>query len=548
MTAVARRMVGRGARHEAVRTRRRRAAYGTARIALLHLRTSRGMLLAWPLVLAGVVTATAASIASLYPTLPDRLAYAASMTASPATAAFNGRWADLTTVGGITTNEVGFMGLLLIPVMGVLLAVGLSRREEDAGRTELVTSGTVGRLAPLLGAAAVAAASCLLMGLLSLAGLLVAGLPAAGSTLYAALLTAYGLCWVGVGLLAAEVASGTRTAVGLGLGAAFAVFVARAAVDASGTDAPWLTPMSWLPEAQPYGARRVWPVLALVAVGLFAAAGAARMSQRRDLGGGLVAERSGPAVAGRSLGSATGLAWRRARGSVVAWLTGLVVWGAALGTLADDMTQVVNSNPQLLAALGVDRGEDLVTALAAALSALAACALEVQVAGRLGTEEESGRLGLLLSTRLTRVRVWGGFASVALAGGLAALAVHAVALGLGAQVATGDTETLGTALGAAAALSVPVLAVGALAFAARALVPRVAAVVWALVGWGALVTFLGETLDLPTWARRLSPVEAVGRVPIEDPSATALLVLSVTTVALLELAQLAVRRRDLLAG
>lgn len=543
MTAIdATRPVTRG-----TRGRRRPASHGLLRIGLLHWRTSRVALLAWPVGIATVVSATAASIDSLYSTPHQREAYAASMVASPATSAFNGRWTDLTTVGGITTNEVGFMVLLLIPLMSVLLAVALTRREEDAGRTELVTSGTVGRLAPLLGSALVATGASLLMGLLALAGLLAVGLPTSGSVLYAALLAAYGVCWVGVGLLAAEVSRGARTATGLGLGVAFAVFVVRAVIDGGGVDAPWATPMSWLPEAAPYGAARTWPVLALLATALVGLGAAAVMALQRDLGGGLVAERRGPATAGPLLGTVLGLSWRLLSGSVISWLVGVAVWGAALGLLTDDMTEVVNANPQLLAALGVDRGSDLVTALASALAALGASALLVQAAGRWGTEESSGRLGLLLSTRVTRVRAWLGYAAVAGVSALVVLAVHGLALGLGAR-AIGDTGALGPSMEASLALAVPVSAVGALAFAARAAVPRVAGVVWATVGWGAVVTFLGETLDLPTWARRISPVEAVGRVPIEDSSTPAMAVLVGAAVVLMAAGDAVVRRRDLLAG
>ncbi|MCE1177785.1 MAG: hypothetical protein LWW86_01940 [Micrococcales bacterium] len=59
---------------------------------------------------------------------------------------------------------------------------------------------------------------------------------------------------------------------------------------------------------------------------------------------------------------------------------------------------------------------------------------------------------------------------------------------------------------------------------------------------------LGETLGLREWARDLSPLHAVGQVPIEEPSAAAMLALALATVAMLSAGALAFRRRDLVAG
>ena len=74
----------------------------------------------------------------------------------------------------------------------------------------------------------------------------------------------------------------------------------------------------------------VLPLAAAVVV----AAVAAFLAARRDLGAGLVPPRPGPAEAARSLRSPLALAWRLQRASLVGWAAGVLVYGAALGSIA----------------------------------------------------------------------------------------------------------------------------------------------------------------------------------------------------------------------
>ncbi len=524
------------------------AAYGTTTLLRLHARTGWRPLLGWPLGLAGLVVATGRSIVALYPGESDRLAYAASVSVSPGAVAFNGKWTDLETVGGITTNEVGFLGLLLFPVAGVLLAIGRTRREEDSGRIEILTARPVGRLAPLAAGALAVAASIGLFGVLSACGLAAVGLPPGGAIRYAALLASYALAWAGIGLLCAEVSRDARTASGLGLALVLAVFVAKAVIDGAGWRLAWATPMGWLPEAAPFGSARWWPYAALLALAAATTALAVLTAARRDLSGGLLAPRSGPAHGSARLGTPFGYAWRLTRGAALGWLAGLVVWGAAIGSLTADMTEIVRTNPQLLEVLGVERPEDLITSLTGTLAALGAAALAVQGVGRLAGEEDSGRLGLVLAAAGSRRRLWIAWGLVLVADIVAVLVVQALAFGATAWWATGAAGDLTASLGAALVLAVGALFVLALALAIRAVLPQAAGVVWAVIGWSAIVGFLAETLDLPGWARDCSPFHLVGQVPVDDPRWPAVGGLAVATLVLAVASVAGIERRDLRRG
>jgi len=199
---------------------------------VLGLRTSwRGPALVTVICIA-LVVAIAVGVEGLYPTRAQRVEYAATAGASGISNAFNGRGYALDTLGGITGVEVGFMGQILFPILGVVTAIGLTRRQEEAGRTELLTASRVGRPAPLAAAALLLVLTCAVTAVGLTASMAATGLPVVGSAWYAAGVGACVLFFAAVGLLLGELCQQARTAQQLGLGAVSVVYLTRFVIDA----------------------------------------------------------------------------------------------------------------------------------------------------------------------------------------------------------------------------------------------------------------------------------------------------------------------------
>ena len=123
----------------------------------------------------------------------------------------------------------------------------------------------------------------------------------------------------------------------------------RAAGDVGNGALSWLSPIGWGQRTFPYAgrpvvaaaARRSWPprCWSRVAVALL---------DRRDFGAGLVPSRPGRADRlARRCGSPLGLAWRLQRGSLIGWAVGLLLLGAAYGSIGDSIEQYVADNPEI---------------------------------------------------------------------------------------------------------------------------------------------------------------------------------------------------------
>ncbi|MEV1170348.1 ABC transporter permease, partial [Nonomuraea sp. NPDC049784] len=111
----------------------------------------------------------------------------------------------------------------------------------------------------------------------------------------------------------------------------------------------WLSPFGWVRLTKPYAGDQWW-VLGLLAVFVAAVAAAAfALSTRRDVAGGLVPTRQGPATGG--LPGAFGLAGRLHRGTLAGFAIGFGLLGALLGVSARGLdTQLDTPQFQELAA------------------------------------------------------------------------------------------------------------------------------------------------------------------------------------------------------
>ncbi|SPT53375.1 ABC-2 family transporter protein [Actinomyces bovis] len=521
---------------------------GTWRMVGLELRTAWRSLALVVAVYVGLVLAVVISVSALYPTLEERIQYSLTAGTMTVSVAFNGRGYGLTNLGGITGVEVGFTGQVLFPILAVLVAVRLTRREEEAGRIELLTASRVGRLSPLAAATILIAAASLVTGVGMLAGMVAADLPVEGSAWYSAGMAACLLCFGAVGLLLAELCQQTRTAQQLGIAVVTAAFLVRFMVDAMQWELTWLSPLGWLPEVRAFAGPRAWPLWAFGGASVLLLGLSALAAMHRDAGAGLIAPRPGPAHGSVRAARSWRMALRLERTGTITWLVLLCIWVSFVGLFSKEMTKVVDANPSMLEALGVTRGSDLLVLMAAVVMVAGAGAVAVQGATHLGTEESSGRLGLLVSTRCSRERFWLGWWVSTLGSAVVVLELSALVLGLSTWAVTGELETLWVALRVGRDYLLPTLVIAGVAALLASLGPRWPGAAWLLVAWTAVVGFLAEVLRLPEWARDLSPAYMVGVLPVDHPHGTVLVGQAVAAVLLLTASWWLFRRRELCAG
>lgn len=522
------------------------AFVGTRHLVRLILRRDRVRLPVWMLAITSLVAVTVAAIAGLY-TTPTAIAGYASTAESPATRLLSGRPDGLDNTGAITAYEISVSGLIAVALMVIFFVVRHTRAEEETGRAELVRAAVIGRHAATLATVTVAAFASVVVGVLDAAVLVVGGLDVPGSLLHGAVLAAVGLVFTGVAATAAQVTSSARGASGIAGAVLASMFVVRGIGDVGENVLSWLSPLGWALLAQPYGAARWWLLLPMMVLAVLLLGLAAWLTAHRDAGSGIVTPRPGPDRAHRSLGTATGLAWRLQRGSVYGWTLGLVLGAVLLGSIGPDLNDMLDANPALKDFFAITGGDPvsyfLVTSFE--LLAVAASGYAVSLVLRLRSEETAGRAEALLATALPRLKWAGGSLLVTLLAVSAAMLLVGLATAGSYAVAAGDSGSLVQMTLAATVLAPGVILIGAVAMLLVGWAPRFGPLAYLVVVFAFVQTYLGALLDLPGWVQGFSPFQHLPDMPVEDFAAAPTLAVLALGVATAGIGLVGLRRRDL---
>ncbi|MDR8413712.1 ABC transporter permease [Nonomuraea sp. 3-1Str] len=526
------------------------ALTGMGMMIRLALRRDRVVLPLWTLLPALFPVAFVTAFTTGYPTAQARQEYAETSVHNVAFTVVYGALHG-SSLGELVTWRAGFIPVV-VGLSALLTVIRHTRTEEEQGRRELLGATALARHAGLAAALIIAACGSAVLGLLSALLLIGQGLPAAGALAYGCRLLIAGCVFAAVGAVAAQLTTSAAAARALGIVALAGAFLLRGIGDGGGSEWPaWLSPFGWAGRLQPFGGERWW-VLALPAVASAALVVlAVVLSQRRDLGGGLLPERRGPAGAASGLRSPLALAWRLHRGSLAGRTGGLALVGLALGGITESLGELMNNSTpaarEALARLG-GPGTVVDQFLVGMMTLLGVvCAgFAIQTVLRLRAEESGGRAEPVLATPVDRSRWAGSHLVLALAGPAAGLVVFGAALGLAHGLGTGDLSgQLPRVLGAALIQLPAVWVFTGLAFALFGLLPRWAATALAILVASLLCGWAAEELRLSPWVTDLSVFAHLPRLPGADVTPLPLIVLTALALALAAAGWAGLRRRDI---
>jgi polyether ionophore transport system permease protein len=450
----------------------------------LLVRRYRLVLTAWLLLLITLCTVTVSAYRTTYATGELRRAAVLKAQQDPATTLVYGLLPDPGTANQMYAWEIGTFATILAAVLGVLIAVALTRAIEDDGTLELFRSCG---LAP-------------------------------GQPLRSALLV----------LLGCAVVADTRDIGRLN----------------------WLSPLGLRAVVQPYTTDRWWALLPALLAAAAAAAGAIVLSARREFGAGFIRRRD--IHRGRlRVRSATGLAFRLARGSLVIWTVAV----AAIGTLFAAMgsgTVRQRREAEVGGFLGAQLGDGDPAAgylsYCGTIVGIIICVYAVLSASDSRRAERRGLTDLQLTTGVRRWSPLAAQATVTAAGAAVVLAVTGALTALIAPaVLTGDDVAarafvylIGQWPAAAAMTGCTVLLAGVL--------PRLTALAWLPLIASTALALLGDLLKVPARVQDLGLFKHVPDVAAAGPSTVALILLTGLGVGLSLAGLVGVTRRDLLVG
>lgn len=513
---------------------------GTGQLLRIAGRTELRRLIITILVFALVFLATAAQFQNLTPTLADREKMQAAASLTGTFTFLVGRFDHPETVAAMAVWKSGLFMVGALAVIAVMTMVRHTRAQEAAGRLELVRAGAVGRLAPLAAATAITSVTVVATAIAS--SVVLAGYGATGAQLvgFAFEMAIPALVAMGLAAVAAQVATTSRSANGLGIAIVLALYAARGLADVRGwTFAVRINPFGWATEMDPWGSMHWWPVAVGIVVAGLLLAGAGAVARRRDLGVGLLAVRAGRPAA-RALRGPVSLSLRQGWRVALAWAVVIALYGAVIATMLPTLDDFADSSAgldHLLQELGGSGAlvDSFLSAMAQFFGVAVACWGLVQV-GSVRADEVGGRLETILAGAMSRRRILLTEVALALVGSVLLLLVAGVASGLNGSFGAAVGAPLARIPAVWVLIGVAALVVGAW--------PQHWWFAWAVVVATTLAGLFGEMLGLPRWVQDISVFHHVPNVPVDDLTWPPLMWMTLVSLALVTVAVWCFGRRD----
>ncbi len=469
------------------------------------------------------------------------------------------------TVGGYVQFRAFGSLAIMFAIWALASASGGMRGDEERGIVDAVLAAGLSR--PRLIAARVAAfaTGSLVAALAASVGLL-AGVASGGESFSAAsaveaavALAALGVCCYSLTLLLVQLV-GARSATafaGIVLLALFLLNSLSRTFDGL-VRWRWLSPFHFYEQSSPLvpgGSLDVQSTLVLLAIALLASALAALAFRFRDLGSPLIRfpAPSRPATYDMSRSRV----WRmpivrdlyERRFGILVWTAGLSALGALFVVLTKSIVQPLLAIPALAAYFAFFIKGDVYTSFLGFIwfgfAQLLMAAFAITQVARWSAEDSDGRLELILSNPISRVRVVAERAIALTLGGLIIAAVSGLAVGVESHYQSIELDR--TRLAEASLLLVPfTLVFGAVGALLASRIPRATVgVLGAFTFASYLVIQLGPIFKLPEWAIDLSAFKLYGQPLTAGVDQTGLVIMLVIVVIGLTASGIMMQRRDI---
>jgi ABC-2 type transport system permease protein len=509
----------------------------------------------WGVVFGLYIAIQALTYATSYKTLAARHLLVRQFGNNAGISALVGPANQIDTVPGFTAWKCLTVLAIIASVWGILTSTKLTRGEEDAGRWEVLLAGAVTRKGAatqaLLGMAAGVSALFVTTSIISVAVGRDAkvGISVGSAVYFSVAIVSGALMFLVVGAFCSQLSTSRRQAAGLAsvlLGASYAL---RMIADSSSGLAwlRWATPLGWIEELQPLTTPHsvaLVPIVALVAV---FAVGTVHLAGRRDLGAGVLSDRSTIEVIRPLPTTPIGLTLYLSRSVIVAWAVSILAYGLLLGGIAKSGGKIITSSPSLrlaFARLGVS-GAEAYLSVALLIMAVVMSFIALGQISAARKEESSGQLENLLVRPFSRT-AWLG-ERVAL--GTTVLVLGAVLAGVATWVgAISDhaNVNLSSLLNAGLNVAFPALLLFGVGVLALGIVPRlVSTITYSLFVWFLLIELVGSEVKMNHWILDLSAFHQMAASPAAPVAWTANATMAAIALASTILGVEFFRRRDL---
>ncbi|WP_315583959.1 Tat pathway signal protein [Actinomyces viscosus] len=480
------------------------------------LRRFRVQIVAWILPLWLLVSVTAPSYESVYPSLETRTVLIEQMRTSPGTRLLYGYVPTPGRLGQLLQWETGTFLLVCTALMAILLTCRTLRGDEDEGLVEVLRATGAGRRVPFLvpvmvvwGVVGVLSAG--VGGILTRQASSIEELTVSGAWAMAGTMCVAGWAFSAVAAVASQLGRQLGSARSLSmivLAAAFAIRVTADQVsDGNGSDwLRWFSPLGWRDLVRPYSDDRFTVLVVCCAVDISLVLIAAVLAARREYLDGYLPDRSSSGRRWRVRGHMDllgRLSWRGVLGWAVAAAGLASLYGSVSGSVKDLLapdSPTASWVGKMASGSPVEQFMSLMTVVTVLLVAVAA----VRQMNRLAVLERFGLVEVELTAGVSRQGVFLSQVLGSVLESVVLLLVSASVLAVTTATQLTDDHAVARAFVFTVSQLPGMVAAVGIAAALVGLAPRLVGLSWAVVAWSAFAQFFGGLVELKDWAKDLS--------------------------------------------
>lgn len=442
---------------------------------------------------------------------------------NPAMEALFGRviGADNYTIGAMYSHTMTQMGFVLFSIQSILLVVRNTRAEEEDGMIELLQALPIGRLAHTASAILLLLLQNLALAVGTIGILLLfeeQSITTEGVLLTGIIYAAIGLLFGAFTLVTAQLSSSARGATVLAFSILGLSYILRIIGDGGVEVLSWLSPFGLLYGTEPFVHNYWWPVWIAVGVCMLLLLLSLYLKVNRDLGSGLLPDRSGTSFASVFLKNQFGFIFRLVRTPLIAWTIGVIILGVTYGSVIGDVEGIVQGNEIVEQILGTDPSvnmtEQFMMIIIALLSIITVIP-SLQVVLRIRGEEKKNRLGVILAGSSSREKVLGSFLVFSL---FASFWMQLLQIGsfAGAAVVMDFDVSFSETILAGLAYMPAIWLMCGLTVLLMGWLPKLTPLVWLYLTFTFIILYFGELFNIPEWIQGLSPFTHIPELPSEE--------------------------------
>jgi ABC-2 type transport system permease protein len=165
----------------------------------------------------------------------------------------------------------------------------------------------------------------------------------------------------------------------------------------------------------------------------------------------------------------------------------------------------------------------------------------VLTALRINGEENRGRLEQIFSKAVPRAKLYGSFIVVAI---LESICIELLLIA-GLCATSGGELTFGSLLGVGLSYLPAIWAMTGIAVLLVGFLPKLTAINWAMFGYTFFVMYFGRVMDVPEWAQRITPFGNIPQLPVQEFTATPLIILTLISAAFIAIGVWRYKQRDI---